>query len=141
MIEWLIYSAETGAELRRETAATPPTLDAGELAAEVPRSAMGLAPQTAWSAQARAFVDVPLVDGPMMVRILLPSEIAAACANPATMPIVLQWLVLIAGGRPQRVNSPLHIAAADAMFGAGVLTNERHTQFLAGVPPMIGGNP
>jgi hypothetical protein len=138
MIEWLIYSAETGAELRRETATTPPTLNAGELAAEVPRSAMGLAPQTAWSAQARAFRDVPLVDGPTLLRLLTPAEIAAAVATPAVYPVVLQFLLLLTGGQPQRVTSPLHQAGAAALRDGGILTPARHAQFVLGLPPQQG---
>lgn len=135
---WLVYDSETGAELRRE--ATEPQAIVGEGFERMPGSALAEPPISVWNAGMRGFVDVPLVDGPMLRRLLTPAEIAAACANPATIPIVLQWNLLLHAGEPQRVNSPLHIAGANALLAGGVLTTARHAEFLAGVPPTIGGN-
>lgn len=129
---WLVYDEATGAEIRQEAA---PSLAIGEAAVMMPGSAMSDPPISAWSAAARGFVDVPLVDGPTLLRLLTPAEIGAACANPATIPVVLQWNLLLHAGEPQRVNSPLHIAGANALLAAGVLTPARHVQFLAGQPP------
>ena len=136
---WLIYDVETGAEVSR-SATEPDNLPAHQSARLMPESALMVEPITVWSPAARGFVDVPLVDGPTMLRLLTGPEIVAACSNPATVPIVLNWLVLVAGGRPQRVNSSLHIAAAASLQAAGVLTPERHAEFLAGIPPSEGGN-
>jgi hypothetical protein len=133
---WLVYEDATGAEIRRET--SEPQLSAGEAAVRVPGSAMGEPPLSVWSAPHRGFIDVPLADGPAMLRLLTAAEIQAMCSNPATIPIALNWLVLVVGGRPQRVNSPLHIAAANAMRDAGVLTLPRHAEFVAGAPPSSG---
>ena len=133
---FLVYDPATGEQVGDWLDQEPqpsPTL----MAVRVPGSAKLTPPLTMWSAPARGFVDVVLVDGPMMLKLLTPAEIAAMCTTAATVPIVLQWLVLIAGGQPQRVNSPLHISTAAAMRDAGVLTTERHAEFVAGTPPSI----
>ena len=129
---WLKSSTITGAQLGA-LAEVVTQLAANEAAVRVPGSA--LSGISAWSAAERGFVDVPLVDGPALLRLLTQAEIVAATTNAATVPVVLQWLLLLAGGQPQRTNSALHIAGAGALLAAGVLTAPRHAQFLAGQPP------
>lgn len=130
---FLIYNPDTGEELER-LAELPPAGQPVSWAA-IPASALLTPPLSSWSPSARGFVDVPLVDGPALRRLLTPAEIAAACSNPATIPVVLQWNLLLHAGEPQRVNSPIHIAGANALLAAGVLTPARHAQFLAGILP------
>jgi hypothetical protein len=134
---WLLYDTETGAQIG-ELVAEEPVPGAGEAMVLVPGSAIGGA--TVWNPAARAFRDVPLVDGPTLLRLLTPAEIAAAVAAPAVYPVILQFLLLIAGGQPQRVTSPLHQAGAAALLAAGILTEPRHAEFAAGLLPNPGGN-
>lgn len=129
---FLVYDPETGEELRREA---EPVLGAGEASILIPASALMEPPVCVWSPAQRGFVDVPLVDGPALLRLLTAAEITAAVQSPAMVPVILQWLLLLAGGQPQRVNSALHAAGAAAMLAAGVLTEARHAEFLAGIPP------
>jgi hypothetical protein len=128
---WLIYDEATGAEIRRVASIDTAT---GEAAAEIPASALLDLPISQWSANRRGFVDVPLVDGPRMGLMLTSAEIEALVnhADAAVRAIPLRWLLLIAFGMPQRVNSPLHISTANGMLAAGVLTQARHAQFLSG---------
>jgi hypothetical protein len=128
---FLIFDLETGAELRRGDVET---VETGEGIVKMPGSALTEPPLTIWSPAERGFMDVPLVDGPALLTLLTQAEIVAATANPTTIPVVLQWQLLIGGGQAQRVNSPLHIAGANALLAAGVLTQARHAQFLAGEP-------
>jgi hypothetical protein len=130
---WLLYNVQTGAQIG-DLLESEPTPAAGQAAVMVPGSA--LAGVTAWSAAQRGFVEVPLVDGPRMGAMLTWAEINAMAAHPdaAIRAIPLQWLLMIAFGRPQRVNSPLHIDTANALLAGGVLTTARHAQFLAGDP-------
>jgi hypothetical protein len=128
---FLIFDLETGEELRRGEVETVAT---GEGIVTMPGSALMEPPLTIWSPSERGFVDVPLVDGPRMGRMLTAAEIEALVnhSDAAVRAIPLRWLLLIAFGMPQRVNSPLHISTANGMLAAGVLTQARHAQFLAG---------
>lgn len=132
---WIVYNTETGQQIGDWHETAPEPAD-GEAMERVPGSAIGPQPLTMWSATARGFVDVPLVDGPRMGTMLTAAEIEALVnhADAAVRAIPLRWLLLIAFGMPQRVNSPLHISTANGMLAAGVLTQARHAQFLAGEP-------
>lgn len=134
---WLIYDAETGDELRRS--ATLPELGEGEGAERMPASGLSDPPASIWSPAARGFVDVVEVTGPRLFELLTMAEITAAAASTdeGVRSVLLTWLLLLAGGRPQRVNSPLHQAGAAALLADGILTPERHAQFVAGEPVQI----
>lgn len=128
---FLIYSQQTGAELRRQAGED---CAPGEGAFEIPPSATLDPPLSEWSPALRGFVEPILVDAPTMRKLLTDAEIAAMCSAPAMMPVVLQWLFMIAAGEPQRINSPLHIGTGAAMREAGILSLSRHAQFVAGIP-------
>lgn len=129
---WLIFDLETGAELRREGA--EPELAEGEGAAPIPASAMGQPPVCTWSPAARGFVDVPEVTGARLLAMLTMLELQAITADPdpEIRALVLLWLVLLAGGATQRVNSPLHMAGAAQLHAKGHLDAGRYAQFAAG---------
>lgn len=135
MEPWLIINAQTGAPLRTQAEATP--LAEGEQAVERSAGNMVEPPLSVWSPAARGWMDVPLVDGPMMGRLLTMVEVAAMAGHPAAEIRVAfnVWLFMAVTGRCQRINSPLHVDTADLMLAAGVFaTPERHAQFLAGEP-------
>jgi hypothetical protein len=129
---WLIYDDLTGAQVG-DWHATEPTPGQGQSVARVPGSAK--TGESAWIATKRAFMDVPLMDGPRLLQCLTAAEITAATTNPATIPVVLQYLLLLVSGKPQRINSPMHIGGAAALFSGSVLTQERYDEFLMGQPP------
>lgn len=131
---WIIYNTETGARIGELVSEQPTELPEGQTSLPVPPSAM--IDVSAWSVAARAFVEVPLIDGPMMGRLLTWDEVVALVSHPvpeiSRLPIL--WMLLIAFGQPQRANSPLHISTGEAMFAGGIFNAARRAQFLAGEP-------
>jgi hypothetical protein len=134
MEPWLIIDAETGAAIRTQAEATP--VATGEEAVARAAGNMVAPPLSIWSQPLRGWVDVPLIDGPMMGRILYWSEVEALVdhPDPAIARVATKWMLLIHFGRPQRANSPLHISVGQAMFAGGVLDATRLAQFLAAEP-------
>jgi hypothetical protein len=129
-MRWLVYSLETGAELRRVE-----TLDAGDLAegegaARIPASATAPSPLSEWNPEARAFTEIERRGGPELVALFTTEELAAMLQ---TGPLdILRLLLAIALVRvPIRASEPFFVAGVGQAAAAGFLTGPRAAAILA----------
>ncbi|WP_194745716.1 hypothetical protein [Thermaurantiacus tibetensis] len=133
-MRWLVYSLDTGEELRR-TDAPQPDLAEGEAAAEIPASAEGGDPLTEWQPASRTFMDVPRLDADGIYGLFTAEERAAilTCGVPQVIGLVLALRFM---RRPIRASDPLHVQGVALLQGLGLITAERAAQILAFQPPV-----
>lgn len=145
---WLIYSTETGEELRRTDAA--PELAEGEAAATV-----SMAPGTSWSPALRGFVDappVPRLTGLQILGLYTSAQHARArrmlvAVFPAGHPqagelldpnAMVQRLVdaTLALREPIAITDPFHVNGTGFLRAVGVIESDAEAaRILAGIPP------
>jgi hypothetical protein len=127
---WLIYSLETGAELRRVETLEPGTLAEGEGASRIPASALAASPLSEWSPAARGFIEIERRSGPELVALFTTEELATMLQ---TGPLdILRLLLAIALVRvPVRASEPFFVTGVQAAAAAGFLTAPRAAAILA----------
>ena len=131
-MSWLVFDYVTGAELRRSDDA--PVLASGEQAQIVPASALMVPALTAWSAEARGFVDVPPpISRATFIALWTPAEAVAVYRSPDDH-MVYFWTQVLAADTIHLGNSRVAAGVGHAV-ALSILTPARAAQILAGMAP------
>jgi hypothetical protein len=136
---YMIYSTETGEELRDVPDGFIPNPGPGEAAVKRPGSARTEPPAITWDPASRVFVEPRAIDAVDAFALLTEAELTSILSSgvAAVIGLVLGMILTTLRGQKVALTSTYHLQGALLLRDTGFLTQTRYEQFRDGISPTL----